>query len=67
MKVEKCTLRAPFSFQAPAFALHLSGFTHHNVIPNGAEGPARDLTSDAAIPAVNGIAGLNFPPPDVMR
>jgi hypothetical protein len=34
------------------------GFTHRDVIPNRAEGRVRDLTSDAAIPAVDGTAWL---------
>ena len=44
----------------------MTPLTHPLVIPNRAEGRVRDLTSDATIPAVNGIARLNPPPPDVI-
>jgi hypothetical protein len=44
----------------------MTALTHPRVIPNRAKGPARDLTSDAAIPAVIGTAWLNAPPLDVI-
>ena len=66
MKIEKDIVRAGISFRPSAAGLQPSGFSQYLVIPNGAEGPVRDLTSDATIPAVNGIARLNPPPPDVI-
>jgi hypothetical protein len=40
----------------------MTALTHPLVIPNRAEGRVRDLTSDAAIPAVNGTVWLNAQP-----
>jgi len=61
MKVEN----VPFA-RASAVGRQPLGVTHHDVIPNGAKGPVRDLKPDAAIPAVNGTASLNSPPPEVI-
>jgi hypothetical protein len=61
MKVEN----VPFA-RASAVGRQPLGFTHRDVIPNGAEGPVRDRRSDAAIPAVNGTATLNSPPLEVI-
>ncbi len=62
MKVEN----VPFA-RASAVGRQLLGVTHYDVIPNRAEGPVSDLTSDAAIPAANGTARLNSPPPGLIQ